>query len=128
MACLALACPRDEDRRTCGRLRTEQLETDLGRVVNLSGSGMRLLSRQSLAERVGETFDVTLTALGEETTVRATIVWTRRAGFRKHLIGLHFVDLADQDRAWLTDLARTTIFLPGLGNQNVQRREVQADP
>jgi hypothetical protein len=117
MTSLALACSRDDDRRTCGRLRTEQLETDLGRVVNLSGSGMGVLSRQSLADRVGETLEITLTALDEETTVRATIIWARRIGFRKHLTGLSFDDLAEDDRAWLTDLARTAIFLPGLGNQ-----------
>ena len=119
MPCLSLASARADDRRICGRLRTEQLETELGRVVNLSGSGMRLLTRQSFADRVGETLDITLSAINEETTVRVKIVWARRAGFRKHLTGLRFIDLAKDNRNWLTNLARTAVFLPGLGNQNV---------
>lgn len=120
MTAHAHAGPCDDDRRNCGRLRTEQLRTDLGRVVNLSATGMRLLARHSYADRVGEGVDVRLIAISEERTVRATIVWVRRTGFRKHLVGLRFDNLCASDRAWLTDLAMTAVFLPGLGNQNVR--------
>lgn len=125
---LAPASSRDDDRRTCGRLRTEQLQTDLGQVVNLSGSGMRVLARQSRLERLGETLDITIAGLGERITVRATIVWSRRIGFRRHVLGFRFADLPQRERSRLTELARTAIFLPGLGNQNLPPSEAALAP
>ncbi len=112
---------KGEDRRHCGRLLTERLETDLGRVVNLSASGMRVLCRQSLAARLGETVALRLGEGETGATVRGEIVWARRAGFRRHVAGVRFVELDEATRRRLTSLAQDAVFLPGLGNQNVGR-------
>lgn len=124
--CVSFARSTGDDRRVCGRLLTEQLETDAGRVGNLSASGMQLETRQSLKGRVGETIELTLGSDDEQTTVKGEIVWARRAGFRRHVVGIRFVELAETERLTLTRLAQSAIFAPGLGNQNVSRRSSRA--
>jgi hypothetical protein len=124
-ACVSLASIAD-DRRTCGRLLTEQLETEVGRVVNLSASGMRVSTRSSLKARVGETIDIRLGEPEHATTVKGKIVWARRAGFRRHLAGICFLELGTDERSRLTRLAQNAVFLPGLGNQNVSRTHPRA--
>lgn len=113
--------PKPDDRRDCGRLRIEQLTCELGHVVNLSGSGMRVLAKTSAIDQVGETLDLTLSGIAQSTDVKCKIVWSKRTGFRKHLVGFTFVDLAEDDRRHLTALAQDAVFLPGLGNQNVKQ-------
>jgi len=122
-ACASIARSTD-DRRICGRLLTEQLETDVGRVVNLSASGMRVVTRHSLKGRIGESIEVSLGETGA--IVKGQIVWARRTGFRKHVAGIRFIELADADRSRLTRLAQNAVFLPGLGNQNVGRGNARA--
>jgi hypothetical protein len=85
---------RREGRRVPGRLPQELLMCDLGPVIDLSAGGMRVLSTRP---RVG-TLDVRLDGAEVSLTLRAKVVWARRLGFRRHEIGLSFLEV-DEDTA-----------------------------
>ena len=39
-------------------------------------------------------------------TLRARVVWIEKSGFRKHIYGMEFADLSDDERRQLGELAR----------------------
>ena len=81
---------RGGDRRRHGRLKAgETLASNIGRVVDLSSGGMRVLSRRKLKGIL----DVALWDIHRGVTLRARVVWTKRLGFRRHESGLKFLDV-----------------------------------
>jgi hypothetical protein len=80
---------REDCRRSSGRQRLEALRCNLGPVLDLSAGGMRVLSKRS---RSGELL-VTLRSFGRKVTVAAKVAWSRRIGFRRHLVGLSFTNV-----------------------------------
>ena len=83
---------RREGRRVPGRLPQELLYCNLGPVLDLSAGGMRVLSTKSRAGNL----DVELQGADVSLTVGAKVAWAHRLGFRRHEIGLSFVDV-DED-------------------------------
>jgi hypothetical protein len=73
-------------RRTAPRQRQTGLSCNLGEVVDLSTSGMRLRARQIHAGRV----DVVLTDYTRPGELTADVVWTKPAGNFHFEIGLKF--------------------------------------
>ncbi|MCH8164701.1 MAG: PilZ domain-containing protein [Planctomycetes bacterium] len=91
------------DRRMTGRRqRGHEIFSDLGKVVNLSPGGVRIRSIRRLHGT--QTFE--LWARDVRVKVRAEIAWTRKTGFRRHEIGMRFVDLTTDDIVALTRLAQ----------------------
>ena len=82
---------RREGRRVPGRLPQEQLTCNLGPVLDLSVGGMRVLSTKP---RAGE-FDVRLEGADVRLTLRVKVAWVDRLGFRRHEIGLSFLEVDD---------------------------------
>lgn len=77
------------ERRMRGRVRQQGVMSTAGVVIDLSASGMRVLStRANRGERV-----VHIWTEAETLSLRAEAVWTRRIGFRRHLAGFRFHDL-----------------------------------
>lgn len=88
-----------DGRRIPGRLPQEQLSCDLGPVLDLSPGGMRVLcTRPHLG-----TMDVGLRGGDVNINLQAKVAWSRRLGFRRHEIGLAFIDV---DKELATILSR----------------------
>ncbi|MHC4220752.1 MAG: PilZ domain-containing protein [Planctomycetota bacterium] len=87
---------RREGRRIPGRLPQELLLCNLGPVLDLSAGGMRVLSTRPQAGSL----DVALQGADLSLTLRAKVAWVHRLGFRRHEIGLTFLEV-DEDTAQL---------------------------
>lgn len=75
-------------RRQTGRLNQVGLDSNLGPILDLSAGGCRLLASRPLD---GE-HDIELRGLTETVRARAIVVWRCRLGFRRHDVGLAFVE------------------------------------
>ncbi len=85
-----------------------------GKVLDLSAGGLRLLSRRKLKGIVG----IALWDVNGGLKLYAEVVWSRRLGFRRHEIGMRFVDVTPELAADLTTLA----------TDNTVRREYLREP
>ena len=92
--------PRD-GRRIPGRLPQEELISDLGPVLDLSKGGMRVLATRS---REGK-LEVRLWAGDVILSLRSDVAWCRRLGFRRHEIGIAFIEVDDNKAGILTKIA-----------------------
>jgi diguanylate cyclase (GGDEF)-like protein len=81
---------RGVENRRYGRLKGPGLSCNLGTVIDLSAGGVRVLSKRRLRGRTVVYFD---TGDGQKLGVKTRIAWSRRIGFRSHLMGLQFEDL-----------------------------------
>lgn len=76
-------------KRAYTRRPQNNLESSLGPVLDLSAGGMRIIAKRELKGIV----DVSLSGGGIDQTVRARVIWTKKAGFRVYEVGLAFVDV-----------------------------------
>jgi hypothetical protein len=76
----------NDDRREHGRLPQELLVCSLGPVLDLSMGGMRIHCTRPPRREIA----VVLHDHEAPVRLRATVMWTRRIGFRKHEVGLSF--------------------------------------
>jgi hypothetical protein len=89
-------------RRLHGRLAQELLACDLGEVIDLSATGMRVLarrlpSREFEAEIYG--------ASSDRVRVRCKVRWSRQTGRKQFEVGLEFIDPAPDLLQNLTKIA-----------------------
>jgi hypothetical protein len=89
------------DRRMRGRVRQQGVVSNLGVVLDLSAGGMRILSTKSLE---GE-MDVQIWTESDSIALKAATVWSKRVGFRRHVIGFQFVDLDERATTKLCQIA-----------------------
>ncbi len=96
------------ERRRHGRLRCEETACCVGQVTDLSASGMRVQRRGRPIMDVGDELQISVHPdAGEPAiTLTARVVWIERAGFRKHIYGMEFADLDDDQKRQLGELAR----------------------
>lgn len=80
------------DRRKFGRFKGTRLGCNLGRVMDLSGGGMRIRR----ATRLSSQMEVQLWTAKRRMALQAKVAWVRRIGFRKYEIGLEFLDLTPE--------------------------------
>ena len=92
--------PRD-GRRIPGRVAQELLVSDLGPVLDLSPGGMRVLATRP---HVGK-LDVRIRAGDVSLTLRSNVAWSRRLGFRRHELGLAFIDVDENAAGILATIA-----------------------
>jgi len=95
-------------------LRLELLESSLGEVIDMSACGMRVShkGKVTLAQTAldkGLPIELTLKALTGELKVRAKVIRIKKLGFRRHEIGLTFVDVTDKIAEALTKLVRISV-------------------
>lgn len=93
------------DRRH-GRVRLEATDVTLGKVLDLSRSGMRIRTSRNLAPN-SPPIEVGLTIGGERVTVLCKIAWCKKDGMFKRQAGLEFQGLDDARIKQLAELART---------------------
>ena len=89
------------DRRRFGRFRGTRLGCNIGRVIDLSGGGLRVRR----ATRISSQMDVKLWTPKRQITVLAKVAWVRRIGFRKYEIGLEFLDMTPDTQKDLSTFA-----------------------
>jgi hypothetical protein len=94
---------RRDGRRVPGRLPQELLMSSLGPVLDLSVGGMRVLSRKPRARDI----DVKLVGADISLTVRAKVAWSQRLGFRRHEVGLTFLDVDPSTAQLLSRISST---------------------
>ncbi len=89
----------NDDRRAHARLPQEALKCNLGEVLNLSLGGMRVCCTRAPKDTVVE---VELTYERETMKVQAEVVRSNKVGFRKHELGLRFLDVDPETAKQLT--------------------------
>ncbi len=77
------------ERRSAVRFKLGQLKCNLGRVLDLSSGGLRLLSWRKLKGR----HEITLFDRDGGVRIEAEVRWSRRHGLFKHEIGLQFLNV-----------------------------------
>ncbi len=88
------------ERRSAVRVDVRQLKCNLGRVLDLSSGGARLLSRRKLRGwHVIRLFDT-----DGDVHIDVEVRWSRRLGLFKHEIGLEFLNVASDIAVQLTRL------------------------
>lgn len=56
--------------------------------------------------RVGERLSVHLSMASRTVAVGAEVIWVRKTGFRRHEVGLQFVDVGSDEREALDAIAK----------------------
>lgn len=80
----------------------------LGKVLDLSASGMRVLTKEKLP--ANEIIAFSIGASDETLPVCGRVVWTKRAGFFKREAGIRFERLPEATIAALRNLARAASY------------------
>lgn len=96
------------DGRSRGRMRCNNVETTLGPVLDFSATGMRVLSKRRVRhETEGEPIQIGLISAFEMVRLKVVVRWSRKLGWRRHEVGLEFVDVFDEVRTVLSEIARS---------------------
>ncbi len=96
------------DGRSRGRMRCNNVETTLGPVLDFSATGIRILSKREVKHEVeGEPIEIGLLSAFEMVRVKVMVRWSRKLGWRRHEVGLEFVEVSDEVRTVLSEIARS---------------------
>lgn len=95
------------DNRSRGRMRCNNVETSLGPVLDFSSTGMRVLSKREVRLGEDDTLEVRIKSAFDPITVQVAVRWCKKLGWRRYEIGVQFVELTDEARAGLADIARS---------------------
>ena len=94
---------RRDGRRVPGRVPQESLMCTLGPVLDLSVGGTRVLA----VRPQNGIIRISLWGMDVDLTLHAKVVWSRRLGFRRHELGLSFLDADEDIKKILTRIAAT---------------------
>jgi hypothetical protein len=106
--------------RRHGRVRCQHIECSLGRVLNLSASGLNAACRGRPVYELGEPIVVTIHGLEGPFEVPARVVWIRKIGFRRHEVGVTFLAVSDHARQSLTALGRAAASNETIGPEGLK--------
>ncbi|MEO1583739.1 MAG: PilZ domain-containing protein [Planctomycetota bacterium] len=96
---------RDDCKRQAGRIRMQATSSSVGEVLDLSKSGMRVVSKRQIKPSATPT-RVQIEVDDEIVAVGARVAWVRKCGLFKREAGLEFVGLSEDDSRRLAALAR----------------------
>jgi|CXWL01.1.fsa_nt_gi hypothetical protein len=117
-----LGKPKDmSNKRSGGRVVTQELHCSLGPVLDLSSSGLRVEANGKAPIREGQVFSMTLFTLAGPILVTCRAVWVKKVGWSRLQFGLQFMDVAEELRKAIREIARTTnmneTIRPGLEDE-----------
>ncbi|MCC6581171.1 MAG: PilZ domain-containing protein [Phycisphaeraceae bacterium] len=92
------------ERRRCGRVKCMGLTCNLGQIIDLSGSGVKVQCRGWRRPRIGAVVDLELACPNLTINVKSQIVWFRRQGLRSYEAAFEFLDVNAELRQKLTEL------------------------
>lgn len=98
--------PTADNRRRAGRLACNMLKSSFGDVLDLSITGMRSRSTQPIEAPVGQIVDFDLETVAGTVRLQGKVVWATKKGWRRHEFGIQFVNVTDQLRRTLVEVAR----------------------
>lgn len=101
--------PGTAERRRRSRIQCEGLSCTMGRVIGLSGSGMRVRARGFCKVKPDDRVSMTLFHCGGTLPVVARIAWTRKTGFFTYECGMAFEGLTPEQNAELVRLAQISM-------------------
>ncbi len=94
-----------DERRRCGRIHTELLKCNLGSVVDLSASGMKVRRKSIFRPRRRRT-RVVLRTIDGVSTIPARIVRVHKIAPRTWDLGIEFARIDERMRTRITEIAR----------------------
>jgi hypothetical protein len=93
---------KPSDRRRHRRVKaTGSVTCNLGRVLDISGGGLRVLGKTK-TDGQGR---VELISTTRRVIVPARVVWCHKVGFRKYIMGLEFVNLTPEQAQQVAEIA-----------------------
>lgn len=93
-------------RRRFGRVRVGNVRCTLGRVIDISAGGLRVLNRSMTPVKADSVIPVQVEALEEWVQASVRVAWVRPAGVFRQEMGLEIIDIEDEARQALIELAR----------------------
>ena len=103
--------------RKAGRVRCQQITCSLGEVRDLSATGLRVLCKRNEGISAGQVVCFRLYTLeGAELQVMVHVAWVRKAGWRKHEMGMKFLDVSPELRLALLQLCRASTYNESLND------------
>ncbi|MCA9292552.1 MAG: PilZ domain-containing protein [Phycisphaerales bacterium] len=96
------------EHRRAGRLRCLDVQCDLGTVINISASGLRVRCRHRPLLELEKAFAMDVSSTFGRFRVAAKAKWMVKRGWFKHEIGLEFVEIGPGGREILGEIARST--------------------
>lgn len=93
-------------RRRHERHGTDVVNCELGELVDLSRSGMRIATKGKPPLRLHQTAMVTLKFTGRKVKVAVQARWIKRAGLRSYHVGLMFVNLPEKTAGVIESVAK----------------------
>lgn len=103
------AVPARQDRRGRSRVQCEGLTCTLGRVIGLSGSGMRIRASGWCRIRQDDRLVITLAHMGGKLSLKVRIAWVRKVGLFQYESGMAFEELTPQQNTELGRIAQMTM-------------------
>jgi hypothetical protein len=98
--------PTEDNRRRAGRLACSMLTSSFGDVVDLSVTGMRCRAARPPEANVGLLVDFHLKTLAGVIPMQGRVVWTTKKAWRRYETGVQFVNVSDELRRTLIEVAR----------------------
>lgn len=101
--------------RRHGRVQCRLVACSTGEVMDLSASGARLRWDRPFRGHIGDRIRFEISGVDRPVQVTARIVWARKVGWRRYVMGVEFQNLSPDDRAQLTLVARRmpTVYSTG---------------
>lgn len=108
--------PEQPEHRRHGRVVCQGVESNVGDVLDISASGMRIITRYKLPEK-GEVFVVTVETMQGPLAILSRVRWSRRKGLFQREAGLEFFDVGPRTRSVLAELAGRVAYNQGYSSQ-----------
>jgi len=97
-----------ENARKMGRLRCELINCELGEVLDLSKTGMRVRLKSLIAVKKGEQFAVVISGPGARVEIGVRVIWTKKSGlFSAGEAGLEFTAISEEAQRGFAALVRS---------------------
>ena len=104
----------ENDQRASRRVWQSTLQSSVGRVHDLSETGMRVVSRRELKGVV----EVAIVDGAHHIVFKAKVVWIRRIGFDRYFAGLVFEDLLPEERNRIRGLLKDESWSRSVNERN----------
>ncbi len=98
--------PRNSNARKHGRVKSPTITCELGDVIDISASGMKVRASAKPTFKAGDVTKVTIQGINRPFAVAARFAWSRRNSLFKWTLGFQFDTLSDEARQELLEIAR----------------------
>ena len=97
---------RGKAARRAERHKTNLLTCDLGKVIDVSATGMQIRCDAKPPLKVGQVFQAKLASESQRVTVSGQVVWLKRCGLKSFAIGVQFLNMKKGTAAVIESLGR----------------------